>query len=50
MLRILRARPPHQKEKPAIKFSNLVIVNRLDVLKEELAALVEGEESTDQRA
>jgi len=25
-------------------------VNRLDVLKEELAALVEGEESTDQRA
>jgi hypothetical protein len=36
-------------KEPAVKFQNLVILNRLEVLKEELAALPEGEESTDRR-
>jgi hypothetical protein len=37
-------------KEPCVKFSNLVIMNRLETLKEEIAALPEGEESTDQRA
>jgi hypothetical protein len=37
-------------KEPCVKFSNLVIVNRLETLKEEMAALPEGEESNDERA
>lgn len=36
-------------KEPSVKFSNLVIANRLEVLQEELAALTE-EEQTEQRA